>query len=50
MTDVLYCTIDTSGVREEDKNKAHTEAIRKAIEDEMRWFNTPVHISPDYSP
>jgi hypothetical protein len=36
MTDTLYCTIDTSRVGEEDKNKANPGAIRKAIEDEMR--------------
>jgi hypothetical protein len=36
MTDTLYCTIDTSKVREEDKSKAHPGAIRKAIEEEIR--------------
>jgi hypothetical protein len=35
ITDTLYCIIDTSRVREEDKNKANLGAIRKAIEDEM---------------
>ena len=35
ITDTLYCIIDTSRVREEDKNKANPGAIRKAIEDEM---------------
>jgi hypothetical protein len=36
LTDTLYCTIDTSRVEEEDKNKAHPGAIRKAIEEEIR--------------
>jgi hypothetical protein len=36
MTDTLYCTIDTSRVREEDKSMAHPGAIRKAIEEEIR--------------
>lgn len=36
MTDTLYCTIDTSRVGEEDKNKALPGAIRKAIEGEIR--------------
>jgi hypothetical protein len=36
MTDTLYCTIDTSKVREDDKSKAHPGAIRKSIEEEIR--------------
>jgi hypothetical protein len=36
MTDMLYCTIDMSGVREEDKSKVYPGAIRKAIEEEIR--------------
>ena len=36
MTDTLYCTIDMSRVREEDKNKAQPGAIRRAVEEEIR--------------
>ena len=36
MTDTLYCTIDTSGLNEEDRNKAQPGVIREAIEKEMR--------------
>ena len=36
MTDTLYCTIDTTGVKEEDKNRAQPGMIREAIEKEMR--------------
>ena len=36
MTDTLYCTIDTAGVKEEDKTKAQPGMIREAIEKEMR--------------
>ena len=36
MTDTLYCTVDTSRVREEDRNKAQPGAIRQAIEREIR--------------
>ncbi len=36
MTETLYCTIDTSRMEEEDKNKVHPGAIRKAIEEEIR--------------
>jgi Zinc knuckle len=36
MTDTLYCTIDTSRVGEEDKNKAQPGPIRKAVEEEIR--------------
>ena len=36
MTDTLYCTIDTSRVTEEEKNKTHPKAVREAIEKEMR--------------
>ena len=35
MTDTLYCTIDTTGVKEEDKCKAQPGIIREAIEEEM---------------
>jgi hypothetical protein len=36
MTDTIYCTVDTSRVREEDKDKIQPGAIRGAIEKEMR--------------
>jgi hypothetical protein len=36
MTDTLYCTIDTSRVSEEDRNKAQPGVIREAIEKEIR--------------
>jgi hypothetical protein len=36
MTNTLYCTIDTSRMGEEDKNKAYPGSIRKTIEEEMR--------------
>jgi hypothetical protein len=36
MTDTLYCTIDTSRVVEEERNKAQPGAVRKAIEEEIR--------------
>lgn len=36
MTDTLYCTIDTSGVGEEERNKAQPRMVRKAIKDEIR--------------
>ena len=36
MTDTLYCTIDTSRVGEEERNKAQPGAVRKAIEEEIR--------------
>ena len=36
MTDTLYCTIDTAGVKEEDRNKAQPGMIREVIEKEMR--------------
>ena len=36
MTDTLYCTIDTSGLNEEDRNKAQLGVIKEAIEKEMR--------------
>lgn len=35
MTDTLYCTIDTSRVVEEDKDKAQAGTIRKAFEEEI---------------
>jgi hypothetical protein len=35
-TDTLYCTIDTSRVSEEDRNKAQPGLIREAIEKEIR--------------
>jgi hypothetical protein len=36
MTDTLDCTIDTSRVSEEDRNKAQPGLIREAIEKEIR--------------
>lgn len=36
MTDTLYCTIDPSRMRDEDKSKVHPGSIRKAIEEEIR--------------
>lgn len=36
MTDTLYCTVDTSRVGEEDRNKALPGAIRQAVEREIR--------------
>ena len=36
MGDTLWCTIDASGVREEDKSKVQPGGIRKTIEEEMR--------------
>jgi hypothetical protein len=36
MTDTLYCTIDTSRVSEEDRNKTQPGLIREAIEKEIR--------------
>jgi hypothetical protein len=36
MTDTLYCTIDTSRVGEEDKNRTQPGPIRKAVEEEIR--------------
>ena len=36
MTDTLYCTIDTSRVTGEEKNKTHPKTIREAIKKEMR--------------
>lgn len=36
MTDTLYCTIDTSRVEEEDKDKAQPGTIRQEIEREIR--------------
>ena len=36
MTDTLYCTIDISRVREEEKSKAQPGAVRKAIEEAIR--------------
>jgi len=36
ITDTPYCTIDTSRVEEEDKNRAQPVVIRQAIEQEMR--------------
>lgn len=36
MTDTLYCTIDTSRVVEDDKDKAQPGRIRKAVEEEIR--------------
>ena len=36
MTDILYYTIDTTRVKEEDKNRAQPGIIREAIEKEMR--------------
>ena len=36
MTDTVYCTIDTSRVNEEEKNKARPGGITKAIEREIR--------------
>ena len=36
MTDMLYCTINTSRVAEEEKNKTHPKAVREAIEKEIR--------------
>lgn len=35
-TDILYCTIDTSRVSEEDKGKAQVGEVRPAIEEKMR--------------
>jgi hypothetical protein len=35
-TDTLYCTLDTSQVEEEDKNKANPGTIRRAIETEVQ--------------
>ena len=35
MTDMLYCTIDTAGVKEEDQNKVQPGMIRDTIEKEM---------------
>lgn len=35
-TDTLYCTIDTSRVGEEDKDRTQLGAIRRAIENEIR--------------
>ena len=35
ITDTLYCTIDTSRVGEEDKNKAQPGPIRKAVKEEI---------------
>jgi hypothetical protein len=36
MTDTLYCTIDTSRVDEEDRNKTQPGSIREVIEKEIR--------------
>jgi hypothetical protein len=36
MTDTLSCIIDTSRIGDEDRNKAHQGAIRKAVEEEIR--------------
>ena len=36
MTNTLFCTIDTTGVKEDDKNKAQPGTIREAIELEIR--------------
>jgi len=36
ITNTLYCTIDMSGVREEEKSKAQPGVVRKAIEEEIR--------------
>lgn len=36
MTDTIYCTIDTSRVSEEDRNKTQPGLIREAIEKEIR--------------
>ena len=36
MTDTLYCTVDTSRIREEDRSEAQPGTIRQAIEKEMR--------------
>jgi hypothetical protein len=41
--DKLYCTIDTSNVKEEDKSKAQPGAIRKAIEEEIRTIEGQEH-------
>lgn len=34
--ETLFCTIDTSRVNEEDKDKAQIGVVRQAIEEEMR--------------
>jgi hypothetical protein len=36
MTSTLYCTIDVSGVGEEERSKAQPGVVRKAIEEEIR--------------
>jgi hypothetical protein len=38
-TNTLYCTIDTSGVGEEERSTAQPGAIRKAIEEEIRTMD-----------
>ncbi|KAF2176972.1 hypothetical protein K469DRAFT_721153 [Zopfia rhizophila CBS 207.26] len=38
VTDTLYCTVDTSRVEEEDKQKAQSGTIRQAIEKEPRMM------------
>lgn len=43
MTDILYCTIDTSRVGEEDRSKAQPGAIRRAIEEEIRTMEGQEH-------
>lgn len=39
LNDTFYCTIDTSRVQEEQKNKANPGMIRKSIEDEIRTMD-----------
>jgi hypothetical protein len=36
MTDIFYCTIDTSRFGEEEKSKTQPRPVRKAIEEEIR--------------
>jgi hypothetical protein len=36
MTDTLYCTVDTSRVKEKKKSKAQSGAVRKAIKKKIR--------------
>jgi hypothetical protein len=43
MTDILYCTIDTSRVQEEERSKAQPGSIRKAIEEEIRTMEGQEH-------
>ena len=39
MADTLYCTVDTSRVGDEERDKVQPGAIRKAIEDEMHTID-----------